>query len=97
MLSSSTLRLPVRDLPALERVGGIRVTDISSFPDHMKVLFVASRPLDTKRLKVSLRKAGAKDIEIKSLKPVSAKAPQVMTYVLTIGTPLSTEGMPRAE
>ncbi len=97
MLSPSTLRLPARSLPVLERVGGLRMTDISSYPDHVKILFIASRSLDTKRLKANLKKAGAKDVAIKSLKPVSAKANQAMTYVLTIGTPLLPEGTPRAE
>ncbi len=98
MLTPSTMKLPSVILPILDRVKGVRVVRISSFPHSLDIVFASIRPQDLRRLKSRIEQAG--EIEVEKLTPVtsqSIRSGDEFFYGLKVKSPSQQTGKGHAE
>lgn len=85
MLAPSTLALPMKGLPALDKIKGIRIVEISSTPDSLRVTFTSSRSIDVKKLKAGFKKSGVGEVKlIPSRNKLSRKSGGGWLYTVTV-------------
>ncbi len=98
MLTPSTLALPMKGLPFLDTWGGLRILSLASFPDHLKVVVSASRPIDTKKLGAAMARQVGLHVEWVSKEDRAvSKAGQSGVYTLLITNPKHQEESRRVE
>ena|GEM_PF-1944433 len=98
MLTHSTLELPASVLPILDKIGRVRVLEVSALPDSLKVIFESSRPLDAGEVELELGKVVGGNIELMQRKERSAHLhSRGLIYTLNVVKPARSNGVARVE
>lgn len=97
MLGPSTLALPAKLFPLLDKMEGIRILEVSSMPDILKVKIKSLRPIDIKGMKAALDKEVRGFIEFVPQQKKRNQEQKGEIYTLSIRRPDSKRGGSYAE